>query len=125
MNEAYFHLTGMPTVEHKLSVYENKQLFQILKEYDDSNYLISAVSTAARKTGLLNNKGYTVIGVKEYNNDFLVRLRNPWGNEGFKGDWNDNDKGHWTTEAVKAMEQLDIPDGTFWMSFNDFKKNFS
>lgn len=54
----------------------------------------------------------------------IVKLRNPWGNFEWKGDWSDNsDK--WTEEAKSQVNLESANDGTFWMAFEDFKQYFS
>lgn len=54
----------------------------------------------------------------------LVKLRNPWGNFEWKGAWGDNSE-EWTDELKKELDlNPDADDGTFWMSFDDFKGYF-
>ena len=54
-----------------------------------------------------------------------MNIRNPWGGFEWDGDWSDNsDK--WTEEMIKAFGAvLDEEDGSFWMSFADFTKQFT
>ncbi|CAJ0936636.1 unnamed protein product, partial [Ranitomeya imitator] len=57
----------------------------------------------------------------------LVRLRNPWGQVEWNGSWSDNSK-EWTIieKSEKSRLQHQIKeDGEFWMSFDDFMKNFT
>lgn len=54
----------------------------------------------------------------------LVKIRNPWGNKAWKGDWSEtSDK--WTPELKRELAAYDSNDGTFWMSFEDFTHFFS
>ena len=59
----------------------------------------------------------------------LVKLRNPWGDTEWVGDWSD-DSNLWTEEIRQQIRDQDIlveeaeEDGIFWMSFEDFKKFF-
>ena len=59
----------------------------------------------------------------------LVKLRNPWGDTEWVGDWSDNSD-LWTEEIKQQIRDKDIlveeaeEDGIFWMSFDDFKKFF-
>ena len=54
----------------------------------------------------------------------LLKLRNPWGNFEWKGDWGDeSDK--WTPELKEQVgfeEAAD--DGAFWFGLDDFVKYF-
>ena len=75
------------------------------------------------ENGLSHSHAYTVVGVKTLSTgDKLVKMRNPWGSEGFKGEWSDNsDK--WTP-ALKEEVNLtkDMQDGYFYISINDVHK---
>lgn len=59
----------------------------------------------------------------------MVKLRNPWGDTEWVGDWSDNSD-LWTEEIKQQIRDQDIlveeaeEDGIFWMSFDDFKKFF-
>uniref|UniRef100_A0A7N6BBB5 Calpain-3 n=1 Tax=Anabas testudineus TaxID=64144 RepID=A0A7N6BBB5_ANATE len=78
----------------------------------------------------------TVTGLVKENNDVcdqkdskvrLVRLRNPWGQVEWNGPWSDNSK-EWTTLSRTEKDKLQhqsAEDGEFWMSFEDFKKNYT
>ncbi|KAM3918035.1 calpain-3 isoform 1-T1 [Leptodactylus fuscus] len=82
-------------------------------------------------SGLVKGHAYSVTGVEEtpYKGDKvkLVRLRNPWGQVEWNGSWSDNSK-EWTIieKSEKSRLQHQIKeDGEFWMSFDDFMKNFT
>ncbi|XP_029083629.1 calpain-2 catalytic subunit isoform X1 [Monodon monoceros] len=56
----------------------------------------------------------------------LIRIRNPWGEVEWTGQWNDNCP-NWTTIDPEERERLtrQQEDGEFWMSFNDFLRHYS
>jgi len=56
--------------------------------------------------------------------DKLIKLRNPWGDFEWKGDWGD-DSDLWTPALKKQLGWTDVNDGTFWMCLNDFIHYFS
>ncbi|XP_075470261.1 calpain-3 isoform X2 [Ascaphus truei] len=82
-------------------------------------------------SGLVKGHAYSVTGVEE--TQFkrekvkLVRLRNPWGQVEWNGSWSDNSK-EWSlidkSEKSRLQHQIS-EDGEFWMSFDDFLKNFT
>ena len=47
--------------------------------------------------GLAPGHAYTVMDLLEINGEKVMRLRNPWGNGEYTGDWSDSSK-KWTTE---------------------------
>jgi hypothetical protein len=40
---------------------------------------------------LITGHAYSIIGVATYNGTNLVKIRNPWGSEGWAGPWSDSD----------------------------------
>ncbi|MBN3289421.1 CAN3 protein, partial [Polypterus senegalus] len=93
--------------------------------------LVPARFETRTATGLVKGHAYSITGVEE--TQFkdtkvrLVRLRNPWGQVEWNGPWSDNSK-EWTiikkSEKDRLQHQI-AEDGEFWMSFEDFKKNFT
>ncbi|XP_044127156.1 calpain-3 isoform X3 [Bufo gargarizans] len=116
-----------------------KDLFRILKKAFERGSLIGcsidAIVPAHFETrmasGLVKGHAYSVTGVEEtaFKRDKvkLVRLRNPWGQVEWNGSWSDNSK-EWTvidkSEKSRLQHQIN-EDGEFWMSFDDFMKNFT
>ena len=47
----------------------------------------------------------TVLDLHEINGEKVMRLRNPWGNGEYSGDWSDSSK-KWTAELKKNMGWL-------------------
>jgi hypothetical protein len=74
--------------------------------------------------GLVSAHGYSVIKAVVYKDLHFLRIRNPWGNSEWKGDWSD-DSSLWNerkdvADALGGLEKID--DGAFWMERNDFFK---
>ena len=81
--------------------------------------------TETNKHGLVLGHAFTVLGTHTLSNGVrLVKIRNPWGAEKFKGDWSDtSDK--WTDELAKEVKlNKTSKDGIFWMSIEDYAKQF-
>ncbi|KAI6209484.1 Calpain family cysteine protease [Aphelenchoides besseyi] len=81
--------------------------------------------------GLIRGHAYSITGVRVVDGPRgrtpLLRIRNPWGNEQeWNGSWSDNSS-EWSSipESVKKdMGLVFAHDGEFWMSFDDFMRNF-
>jgi hypothetical protein len=76
--------------------------------------------------GLCVGHAYTIITIlkMEENGVRLVKLKNPWGNREFSGDWSDRSR-KWTPELKKKYNyEGDKNEGIFFMSFDDFYKYF-
>jgi hypothetical protein len=76
-----------------------------------------------KAVGLVPGHAYTCIGAKAVNyngkNIRLLRIRNPWGEMEWKGDYSDKSR-LWTPELKEKFGWTDIDDGAFWMSIEDF-----
>ena len=126
-------LTGAPS---EVVETEDEALFEKLRIADQNKWAMaaSAGSTEAAKgaledLGLIGNHSYGLIGVVEIRDRFddvvqLVKLRNPWGDFEWKGDWSDNSP-CWTPETKKIAGWTSEDDGTFFMCLEDLKKYFS
>uniref|UniRef100_A0A3Q2Z8Y4 Calpain-3 n=1 Tax=Hippocampus comes TaxID=109280 RepID=A0A3Q2Z8Y4_HIPCM len=91
--------------------------------------LVPARFETRTATGLVKGHAYSVTAVEEHKETKvrLVRLRNPWGQVEWNGPWSDNSK-EWAALAMAEKEKLQhksAEDGEFWMSFEDFKKNYT
>ena len=73
--------------------------------------------------GLATNHAYTLIGAYYTGGQRLVKIRNPWGQFEWHGDWSDQYHG-WTDEMKEEVGWSDANDGIFFMSLSDFKNEF-
>uniref|UniRef100_A0A3Q3XHF0 Calpain-3 n=1 Tax=Mola mola TaxID=94237 RepID=A0A3Q3XHF0_MOLML len=117
-----------------------KELYKIMKKALERgslmgcsiDSLVPARFETRTLTGLVKGHAYSVTAVEEVklHKDTkvrLVRLRNPWGQVEWNGPWSDNSK-EWATLSKAEKEKLQhqsAEDGEFWMSFEDFKKNYT
>uniref|UniRef100_A0A4X2K0Y3 Calpain-1 catalytic subunit n=1 Tax=Vombatus ursinus TaxID=29139 RepID=A0A4X2K0Y3_VOMUR len=79
---------------------------------------------------LVKGHAYSVTGAQQVNcrgrSVNLIRMRNPWGEVEWTGPWSDSSS-EWNQIDPSHRQQLQIKmeDGEFWMSFNDFLREFS
>ncbi|XP_067400078.1 calpain-1 catalytic subunit [Emydura macquarii macquarii] len=79
---------------------------------------------------LVKGHAYSVTGAKQVNyrgqTVNLIRMRNPWGEVEWTGAWSDNSS-EWNALEASVGQQLRIKmeDGEFWMSFQDFLREFT
>lgn len=75
-----------------------------------------------KQENLIYNHAYAVLKAAEYNGKRFVVIRNPWGNNEWKGRWSDGSK-EWTKEWLPALDVLDHKfgdDGQFVQEWSDF-----
>lgn len=76
--------------------------------------------------GILHNHSYGVLEVRDIDNLKLMRLRNPWGEGEWKGAFSDDDEEWDKHRGLKEKLGYEFEnDGTWWMSFEDWKNNYN
>lgn len=91
---------------------------------------------ALNKLGIVSDHAYTLLSALEIKDDYgnivkLVRIRNPWGEGEWKGDWSDNSElwtDNTTSQVLRKLGQntsIKKEDGIFFMDFRDMKKCFA
>jgi hypothetical protein len=73
---------------------------------------------------LIDGHAYTLIGCYEIDDLKLCKIRNPWGNFEWKGDYSDKSE-LWTDNLKQSVEFTDADDGAFFMSWEDTCTYFS
>uniref|UniRef100_A0A671VSX0 Calpain-3 n=1 Tax=Sparus aurata TaxID=8175 RepID=A0A671VSX0_SPAAU len=130
--EAMEDFTGGVTEFFELSE-APKDLYSIMRKALQRGSLmgcsIDVTSELESRTdlGLVRGHAYSIIGLEENTKVRLIRLRNPWGFVLWKGPWSVNSK-EWSTISTADRENLKkqtIETSEFWMSFDDFKRNFT
>ncbi|XP_030576670.1 calpain-3b isoform X2 [Archocentrus centrarchus] len=138
--EAMEDFTGGVTEYFELSE-APKELYKIMKKALERGSLmgcsidVSSASELETRTdqGLVRGHAYSIISLEECDEVSkdtrirLIRLRNPWGFVLWKGAWSANSK-EWSTISIADRENLKkqtIEGSEFWMSFDDFTKNFT
>jgi len=125
VEEALGHLTGAPSFSFKTDKHSDEEIWTRIKQADLKKYIIGASSRGdvQRSTGIVGNHAYTVVSVHEVQGYKLLKLRNPWGNFEWKGDFSDSSP-LWTESLKKAVGYEDSDNGMFFMSLKDFRNYY-
>ncbi|VDM47638.1 unnamed protein product [Toxocara canis] len=86
---------------------------------------------ARMPNGLVKGHAYSITGMRIVNGPRgrtpIMRIRNPWGNEQeWNGPWSDDSR-EWRSVSEQEKREMGLVfshDGEFWMSFDDFMRNF-
>jgi hypothetical protein len=84
---------------------------------------LSGSDTDKTDKGVVKGHAYSILDVRELEGHRLLQMRNPWGSGEWKGRWSDN-SGEWTPRYKKILGWEDADDGKFWISFEDFVRNY-
>jgi calpain-15 len=146
--EALRDLTGASTeCFYRLQEKKEIDVWNKLMEADEKHYIMAASTqnlnygsdSYIKEIGLCGSHAYSLLAVyqlffdgktykkvdqgEEYTHRVL-KLRNPWGKDEWKGQWEDADP-NWTPELKNELEFIgQSEDGTFFMPWEDFLKYF-
>lgn len=130
---------------HNDSNEKNKLFSDLLTVYNQGGIISCSIAASPHElelrlaNGLVKGHAYSVTAVKNvrlghgllayFKNETipLIRMRNPWGKHEWKGAWSDSSE-EW--QKIGNMERSNLgitveDDGEFWMSFDEWCKNFT
>ena len=130
-SDAFTALTSFPTLTFEHRDMKPEKLWEKIIESEENNDVMAACSDGDEKklqrVGLVSGHAYSVLSARlaHYKGKEirLVKIRNPWGDTEWLGDWSDK-SGMWTNELKTIFELKDSNDGSFWMSFEDYLKYY-
>eukprot|EP00928_Gymnodinium_smaydae_P026843 TRINITY_DN20952_c0_g2_i1.p1 TRINITY_DN20952_c0_g2~~TRINITY_DN20952_c0_g2_i1.p1 ORF type:complete len:503 (+),score=97.59 TRINITY_DN20952_c0_g2_i1:100-1608(+) len=102
------------------------------KDAEDGTRFIGAGTKGymqeAFANGIVTGHAYTVQDACEAAGTRLIKLRNPWNQHEWKGDWSDGSN-KWQSDAGRELKKAiggtsGGDDGEFWMSLEDFMQRF-
>ena len=148
--EALRDLTGA-CAKTFFTAQDREGLWARMMEADDGHFIMTAGSddlnngsdSLIEKIGIAGSHAYSLLAVFEFENidgqyrnmdseesregkevERVVKLRNPWGQGEWKGEWSD-DSPLWNDHLKEAVGWKDEDDGIFFMNYNDFCKYYS
>mmetsp|Transcript_12488 Transcript_12488/g.10739 ORF Transcript_12488/g.10739 Transcript_12488/m.10739 type:complete len:247 (-) Transcript_12488:110-850(-) len=125
--KALENINGCPAEELDNNDMEPEENWKKIYEFDQKKFIMTCSPRSGQnksETGLVSGHAYTLISAFEVEGVRLLRIRNPWGGGEWKGDYSDSsDK--WTDSLKKAVGYVDENDGSFFMTFDDFRKHYS
>ncbi len=125
-NEVFDVLTEAYSEEVLLKTLEKDILWNKLLDGEKKGFVMTAGTSGSddvEDVGLVPGHAYTVLGIHEIKGERVIRLRNPWGEGKFNGDWGDYSS-KWTEELKKEYNYYNKEDGDFFMGYKDFLKYF-
>ena len=127
---AFQALLGAPFREHWTDEVSVEELWQILTSEDRNESLMTVGSFYSNggdkytnDVGLPYSHAFSVLDTVTVENNRLVLVRNPWGEESYFGKWSDQDI-LWTEEMKQKLSHVTKNDGLFYISIEDFHLYF-
>ena len=122
-------LTGFPTEFLYHEDLDESEIYNKIEQGVKDGSIMSSASknnSEMEKKGLIRSHAYSLISAKSWKerNIYLIKLRNPWGEQEWKGKWGDNSS-CWTKEYKNYFGFEKNKDGIFWIDINDYIDNFN
>lgn len=129
------YLINEKTIEKKDNIDRAEEIFQIMMELKRKNAIIGSYiykdnfpnksqAEIEQKSGLITDHAYYVLDIREAEDKRFIKLRNPWGKFGWKGEYSSkSDK--WTNSLKNELNYSNNHDGSFWMLYKDFLSYFT
>ena len=133
--EVLHDLTGGPTEYFLTQDDDPEKIWDAILKADQAGFAMTCGSgdladgaDLLTSSGLVGSHAYTLLSAIILHTSSgprrLVRLRNPWGEAEWKGEWSD-ESSVWTEELKKKAGWENKNDGTFYMGYEDFCKYFT
>ena len=137
--EAMEFLTGVGSLIYDLENLDTQDVedykYEIIKNVqlaDENNSLITCSTKAdsnIKRVGLVEGHAYTLVSFNKITTSqgkdvYLFRIRNPWSQGEWTGDWSDKSK-LWDSKAKSQVNFDNKDDGIFFMNDSDFFKYFT
>ena len=128
-NEVFDVLTEAYSEYYVVSSNNKDELWKKMLDSKKKGYVMTAGTSAdvhnlpIEEKGLSPGHAYTVMDLHEINGEKVMRLRNPWGNGEYTGDWSDSSK-KWTSDLKKKFNFVKKDDGDFYMAYEDYLKYY-
>lgn len=81
-------------------------------------------STSGARGGVVRLHAYSIMDAVEMKGKRLLKVRNPWGSDEWRGAWSDGAE-EWTVEWMQALNHKFGDDGMFWISYEDLLRKYS
>ena len=125
-NEVFDVLTEAYSEEVAVKPSTKDALWIKLMEGEKKGFVMTAGTSAnddVEDVGLSQGHAFTVLGIHEIKGEKVIRLRNPWGEGEFNGDWSDYSS-KWTEDLKQKYNYYEKEDGDFFMGYKDFLNYF-
>ena len=126
--EAVAQLTNMPAQSYSTNEQTVEELFGIIHQADSKKWFMAGSCTTPME-GLTSGHAYTILDALLLTDNYgqqwnLIKMRNPWGSEGYNGPWSDKDHARWTDQLKAEVGHTHADDGIFLLPVDIFYKAF-
>lgn len=75
----------------------------------------------ANSHGVVADHAFTILGAQMYGSKKVIKIRNPWGSEGYSGSLADSKM---SVTVERSLKHVASNDGVFFMPLNEFTNAF-
>ena len=119
-------LTSAPCIHLSIDNPEEECKVELqIKEASKAGFIMTCSSRGGGESktaqGIIRGHAYTLSGMYRLSNKKeLLKLRNPWGEGEWSGNWGRNSR-LWTEDLKREVNLTNIEDGSFFIDYADFK----
>eukprot|EP00828_Plagiopyla_frontata_P043440 TRINITY_DN676_c0_g1_i1.p1 TRINITY_DN676_c0_g1~~TRINITY_DN676_c0_g1_i1.p1 ORF type:complete len:431 (-),score=74.75 TRINITY_DN676_c0_g1_i1:94-1386(-) len=126
VSESMQQILGCPSEYYQIAQKDPQEFKKILQLYDDKKYVVNATSfpEGNKEMGIVGMHAYSIISAYSFDDLFLLKLRNPWGNFEWKNGLYSDDSKNWTEDLIKKVDFKNEDDGIFFMTYEEFAQQF-
>lgn len=127
ISEALRDFTGEPV--ENIDILYSQELWDTLLVYTEEHWIMGCTSLLKEcdkvsDLGTINNHTYNIINCMEIEECKLLQLRNPWGQNEWKGRWTEGSR-QWTPELIEKIKPNFEDSATFYIDFVDWCREFT
>ena len=125
IGDALEYLLGCPSVNYTADNQSVDEIWSVISTGDNEKHIMGAStrSNVSKDAGLVADHAYSIISTHQLDNYRVLKLRNPWGQFEWKGDFSDNSS-LWNDEYKRKVGFTSADDGVFFMTVEDFRTKF-
>jgi hypothetical protein len=121
MTEAFELVTGMPSVQHNLKIFNEKTLWNLMKDFNQRNYIVCAGYN--RASSLNKNKHFSVVGLYEAHGLKMVKIRFHYEMDLWCTQFIEKTK-NLDKELKEAIEYFENEEDCFYMEVKEMIEHF-
>lgn len=122
-------MTNAPVISFSPGQMSADDIFDKATQFDKAGYTMATGCCARKFGGLYGGHAYTLIGTKTVKKADgkvvrLMKIRNPWGTEVYKGPWCDSCS-EWTPDTRAQAGMTNANDGVFHIPVEEYALTFN
>jgi len=114
-------ITGMPSAQYNLKDLSEDELFNLLSDFDQRNYMVSVGNH--RMPGLTKNRHFSVVSIYEASEQKMVKLKSQYGDDGWRWKFIEKTK-QWTKDFKEKIKYFENEKDCYYLEVKELIEQF-